>query len=147
MKTKIRMVIGVLAAAFFASNEASALTTWDCTYYGQWIILDDNRSNFLERPAKLQKAKITHDATKMKVRIEFQPSDQWTIETYKKATWEYFEGRLYASSIFLWNDKNGESLNQIVTSITKNKMVISAHLVQNESVTTNTMKYDCEFDG
>ena len=32
MKTKIRMVIGVLAAAFFASNEASALTTWDCTY-------------------------------------------------------------------------------------------------------------------
>ena len=144
---KIRMVIGVLAAVFFTTNEASALTTWDCTYIGQWIVLDDNRSNFLQPSAIPQKAKITHDASTMKVRIEFQPTDEHTIETYKKATWEYFEGRLYASSIFLWNDEYGESINQIVTSITKNKMVVSSHRVENDKVTNAIMKYDCEVDG
>ena len=147
MKMKIRMVIGVLAAVFFTTNEASALTTWDCTYIGQWIVLDDNRSNFLQPSAIPQKAKITRDATTTRVRIKFQPTDEHTVETYKRATWNYHEGRLYASSTFLWNDEYGRSVNQIVTAITKDKMVVSHHRVENDTVTQSTMKYDCKVDG
>ena len=144
MKMQTRMILGMLAAAFFAASEASAQTTWNCTYIGQWIILDDNRSNFLE-PVP-QTAKITRETT-TKVRIKFQPTDDYTVETYKRATWNYHEGRLYASSTFLWNDKYGQSVNQIVTSITKDKMVVSSHRVENDQVTKATMKYDCKMDG
>ena len=136
-----KLIFALTLLGFFpVVSNASTTTKWNCTYVGQWMVMDNNESFQLEPSPEPQKVTVNFDSATNKVRISHRPPDELAKGIYDHASWQYLDGRLYSSSIFAWE----EYIILNTTTVSKNSMTSSSQLVKQDQIVNATAKYECK---